>query len=383
MAREDREATVKKEAVWTGPNGAGKNGGVTQSILGRFLTCRERTRLYLVQGLRPVDSFNHRLEYGNLFHKCEESGDDWPEALKQYARLLCRKYPTDQEQVDRWYMVCRVQYPIYLNYWKNHPDTRSRKVLMAEAKFDVPYKLPSGREVRLRGMWDSYDLIGRGRDVGVYITDHKTKGDVNPEEIKRNLLCDLQTMFYLVAAETWRGLDDYGIPVRFPEAVDPPLRGVRYNVIRRPLSGGKGTIKQHKPTKSNPQGESREEFYARLGELIREEPEHYFMRWRVEVRKSDILTFRRECLDPILEQLCDWWCWIENAKDPFDCFTSPTTHPDQAALFRMLGKSMHWRTPFNFNPIAEGIPTDLDEYLSTGSVVGLTRTETLMPELEE
>jgi hypothetical protein len=45
---------------------------------------------------------------------------------------------------------------------------------------------------------------------------------------------------------------------------------------------------------------------------------------------------------------------------------------------------MHWRHPYGvFDALNEGGSSDLDEYLETGSTVGLERASTLFPELEE
>ena len=148
---------------------------------------------------------------------------------------------------------------------------------------------------------------------------------------------------------------DYGLPA-----------GVRYNVIRRPLSGGKGSIRQHKPTKAKPAGETSDEYYARLQVIIETEPETYFMRWKVEVIKPDIDKFKTEFLDPILSQLCEWYDWV----------TSPTgiNHPFEDPC--------HYRNPYGiWNPQLEGRASEMDEYLATGSMVGLQRTDTLFGEL--
>jgi hypothetical protein len=54
--------------LWSGPDGEGPNGGITFSLLSRFLVCRERFRLHALEGWRTQDGFNHRLEYGNMWH---------------------------------------------------------------------------------------------------------------------------------------------------------------------------------------------------------------------------------------------------------------------------------------------------------------------------
>jgi hypothetical protein len=190
---------------------------------------------------------------------------------------------------------------------------------------------------------------------------------VREAQLRRQLRMDLQTMLYLVTLELFQvqpgqyRLGGEGIPrgVR--------IGGVRYNVVRRPLSGGKGSIVRHKPTKSNPEGESKEDFFLRLRDIIAESPQDYFMRWDVGITPSDILKFRRECLDSILEQLCDWWEWAKVWG--------------QAEVSKR-GKH-HWRHPYGvFDALNECGFSDLDEYLETGSTVGLERASTLFPELE-
>ena len=350
-----RPRPAKRGSLWEGPDGKGPNGGITQSLLSRFLCCRERFRLRVVEGLAPSDQFNHRLEYGQMWHTCEEyhaQGQAWEGALKLYAQDLCKKYPTSQEQVDHWYRVCKVQFPLYVDYWKRHPDTKNRTPLLQEQVFDVPYTLPSGRVVRLRGKWDSVDLIKR---EGVYLQENKTKGDVNEMQLKRQLSFDLQTMLYLVAL--------IGCPDEVIHA--GKLAGVRYNVVRRPLSGGAGSIRRHQPTKGNPDGESKDEFYGRVGEVIKEAPETFFMRWKVTVTPDDVERFKIRCLNPILESLWDWWEWI-------------TTHPDPWSDVN----SVHWQHPFGvYNVLDEGGSSDLDEYLASGSEAGLSRSESLFGEL--
>lgn len=383
-----------RRSVWTGPGGEGPNGGITQSALARFLGCRERFRLTMVEGLRPADQFNKSLEFGQMWHLCEEAlakgadpsnrTDQWT-PLTNYCQQLCRRYPLQQEEITKWYRIIKYQFPIYVDYWRRNPDVLTRTPLLQEQVFAVPYRLPSGRTVRLRGKWDAVDLIGQGKGAGIYLQENKTKGDVNEAQIKRQLSFDLQTMFYLVALDEARTIMDFseGPEVRkILDASGPPIAGVRYNVIRRPLSGGKGTIKKHQPSKSNPLGETDEQYHARLAQYIRDEPESYFFRWKVEIGQPDLQRFRREFLDPILEQLCDWWDHIRRCAlkgwSPFD-----TPGPVGHGCSDVLPNLMHWRHPFGtYNVLDEGGSSDLDEYLATGSEVGLVRADALFGELQ-
>jgi len=363
----------RSEPLWKGP----EVDGITQSMLSRWLCCRERFRLLVVEGLRPVERFNSRLEFGNMWHVSEEalhSKNNWEDALKTYCVFLAKRYRSDQEQIDKWYNAVLVQFPIYLDFWKKHPDTTKGVSLLQEYAFKVPYVLPSGRIVLLRGKWDTVDLLHDKQIKGIYVQDHKTKGDINQEQLCRQLGFDLQTMIYLVAAH--EHILQNGPLSKDSDGV--PLRGIRYNVIRRPLSGGRGSIKQLEASK-NRKAETKDEYFKRLQKYFIEDPEYWFMRWKVEVSHREVEQFKRQFLNPCLEQLCNWWDWVSYCKaegfDPFD--NSGLVNNDV-----WPHSALHFRLPFGiYNPIAEGGSTDLDEYLATGSEVGLERATKLFTEL--
>lgn len=389
----------RTKPLWGGP----QEEGVTFSLLSRFLVCRERFRLLVIEGLKADEGFNHRLEFGNLWHLCEqqlaaavpgfsfdpydgESDNDHAERVVDFfgpainhATSLANKHRMQQEQVWHWFNVCRYQFPIYTEWWRTHRDTTDRTPILQERAFNVDYRLPSGRDIKLRGKWDSVDLVGKGLPAVIDLWENKTKGDINERQIKRQLRFDLQTMIYLVALR-----QDTGIKELEQVKENHRVGGVLYNVIRRPLSGGKGNIKPHKAKKTKKgttPAESMDCFYTRLcgimGDSVEPNGDHYFFkRWRVEVTEGDVTKFRQECLDPILEQLCDWWDWITSIRgrdNPFDCTGDKSGD---------RGPSLHWRHPFGVrNVLDEGGSSDLDEYLENKSEVGLERTDDLFPEL--
>lgn len=357
-----------KKPVWRGP----EVDGITQSLLSRFLSCRERFRLQVIEGWTTQDGFSHFIEYGQMWHTCEEAlakKVDWQEPLKQYCIGLCKTYKLDQQKVDHWYRVCKVQFPEYIKYWAKNKDVVDRTPLFQEQTFKVPYILPSGRTVLLRGKWDSVDIIGKGKNARVYLQENKTKGDIDERKMTRNLTFDLQTMLYLTAIQFYqKNVHRINAPI-LQKFAATPLGGIRYNVIRRPLSGGKGSIKQK-------QNESINEYYERLAQYIKDEPETYFMRWKVEVTQGDIDRFRKECLDPILEQLCSWYEWVTKG-DPW------RNYYDDEDVTLQIGSGIHYRHPFGVtNPIDEWGSSDIDEYMATGSTVGLERVTSLFGELE-
>ncbi len=362
--------------LWLGPCGKGWNGGITQSMLSRFFSCRERFRLRYILGLEPHSKWNHRFGYGNMWHVCEQAlAAGWSnganlQILTEHTDEQLQKYPLQRGEITKWYNVCCVQFPEYVKYWSEHPDVKNRTPLMQEQVFDVPYTLPSGRIVRLRGRWDSVDLItetnelhGRHRteSSGIWLQENKTKGEIDKLQIERQLTFDLQTMVYLVAMQEYKVMSDHldGLP-----RCDSSIKGVRFNVVRRPLSGGKGNITMYKAKKTVP-AETEEHFYERLRkDYIAAEPDYWFFRVRAEITPHCIEVFRKTCLDPLLEQLCYWYNQITGVQNPNWC-------------------PANYRTPFGiFNSLTESGATEYDGYLATGTEIGLCRTEELFTELK-
>ena len=198
---------------------------------------------------------------------------------------------------------------------------------------------------------------------GIYLFESKTKGDIDEPLLVRQLSSgfDLQTMIYLTALGWYNQHDEAGNGLPRPKThLGSEILGIRYNVIRRPLSGGRGDIRQKVD-------ETAVMLCNRLVEKIKKEPGNWFMRWKIEISSADIAKFRRQCLNPILEQLCGWWEYVTTGRN---------------SLHALM--PLNWRHPFGvYNPLDEGKSSDLDEYLRSGSMVGLQKTTNLFPELSE
>lgn len=348
-----RSSPAEAGPVWKGP----EEDGVTYSLLARFLQCPRRFQTYAIRGLRPRTTYNHKVLYGTFWHACEEYhalGKDWEEMLFNLSRYACMQNPMDTQDIDRWYRVCRVQFPIYLRYWGDYDARGGFKAVEREKVFDVKYHSPSGRVFRLRGRRDGVYL----RDGGErWLFETKTKGDVDEGALRSQLTFDLQTMMYLVALR----------------AEGTPAAGVYYNVVRRPLSGGRGTIVRHKARGSKPE-ETWESYQDRLRAVIdgtgedSPGPSNFFFRWVIPVTDGDILAFEVECLNPVLERLHHWYLSATGGKLKDSSPVPPWC--------------LHWRMPYGVNlPLLEGGVTDYDEYLRTGSTVGLDRVTDLFTEL--
>jgi len=379
--------------LWKGPD----VDGITQSLLGRFLECRERFRLKVVDGLAEDEGFSRPLEFGNLWHTAEEAylgGHDWLPPVEKYRRRLEQRYPNDLNEIMKWFKVTKTTFPIYLEYWAKQKDEKDAKPILEEKSFAVPYTLPSGRTVLLRGKWDALRLLPlpqkRGK-WGIYIKEHKTKGEIDEDGILKTLAWNMQTMMYQIALRTLRDLlDKYETKVHagtlfkeFPSMMvgmrfedlktifkatsKHPPAGVIYNVVRRPLAD-RYAIKQKKM-------ESIDQFYRRLGDVIKtdsfdskgkpKQKSNYFMRWKVELTDEDVDKFKNRTFHPILESLMDWWEEIK--LHPFDPWGT-CKH--------------HYQSPWGVhNSLAGGFRGSFFEYLTSGRDYGLIQNTTLFPEL--
>lgn len=360
-----KRLTKKEPPLWKGPS----IDGITQSLLGGYLICPERFRIKVIDGLTLDEGFVHRLEYGQMWHLCEEAlaaGRDWKKDLREYAKGLASKHVQQSDQVNKWYQVCKTQFPVYVRHWEDEDDVKNRIPLYQEVSFKVQHNLPSGRMVWLKGKWDSVDVI----DDKLWLQENKTKGDYKEDILKHQLTFDMQTGIYITALVNHTKTRDYN-------GTTNRIGGVRYNVVRRPLSGGKGSIRPRKATRNQP-AESMDDYYDRLGEVIEENANHFFTRFKADYTLKDVNRFTKLFLNPVLENLLDdyeWWsfCWKKNISQ-YDYLTRQKTFPKHSRR--------HYRFPFGvWSPLMEARNTDIDHYLDTGDKTGLVRAESLFPEL--
>lgn len=401
LAEQLKKSPIPKrptEPLWKGPSAEGPSGGITQSMLQRFVCCRERFRIKYVLGLEPTTGWSKPLGYGDMWHICEEAvamGKDFRPALADHLLEMFDQYPYERETIEHFVTACLVQFPCYQRYWREHPDQDQRIPISSEEEFDLWYHLPSGRKVRLRGKKDSVDYIPHGINAGIWLQENKTKGDVDEANLRRQLTFDCQTMFYLVSlfqefqektpADWVKIREDLrkksGLALPSDVQLGGAIRGVRYNVVKRPFSGGRGTISQKQPTKSNPKGESVDEFWARLKrDYFEADPGYWFMRWNAFVSPQEVRRFQEEFLDPTLEQLCDWYEWIalcmKNNWSIWGSLRGPSGN--------RLPQNLHWRAPFGvYDPLKETGATEYDSFIATGSEAGLSYKVKLFPELAQ
>ena len=420
------------EPLWKGPD----VDGITQSLIAKFLVCRHRFWLKTVMGYSEDDGFNKAIEYGSMWHVLEEhylkaQHLSEPErietaykALAKYRTKLVLQYQGEDGEINKWYTLCKGQFLTYLDYWSKHQDETTRKRVLEEAAFRVPYDMPYGpiQRVYLRGKFDAVLICDRPKreddpelydawmehypdaKQGIFLQENKSKGDIDEVGLKATLGLNLQTMLYLTALHLCYQHEPKRsrlvIPIK-PSATsyatceyafkpDIPIVGILYNVIRRPLAD-RFAIKQRKgrTVKGKVVGaESSSQFLRRVDEGIASDPDHFFMRWKVLITPQDIRVFMDQVLSPILNQVTTWWDSIRlNPLDPgslYDCKDDAEGYPNPAAGIERIGANPHhWQTPWGiYNSMFGGFRGDFFPLLTSGREAGLHKAKTLFPELE-
>jgi hypothetical protein len=324
------KSETRKTALWKGP----LQDGITFSLLSKFLVCRERFRLMVVEGLRESEGFDASIEYGQMWHDAEEAharGKDWQRIIRLHYAKWRENYPASEDETRKWFRVCQTTFPLYVQYWSKHPMEKQREPVLAENPFAIVYTLPSGRKVKLRGKFDCVLAVNKFRHL--WLQENKSKGKIDEEGITKTLHENMQTMLYLIALHESmkeekdkktgapRYLFDIGATKHHipNDGKKPPIiKGVMYNVIKRPLADMYSIRQRVKETEDG--------FYGRLGENIKEDSfnpdgsarsrSNYFHRWEAEISEQELESFKDKVFHPILEQLLDWWEWIE--VDPFN-----------------------------------------------------------------
>lgn len=339
--------------------------GVTQSLIAKFLICRHRFWIRTVRGLDQDRGFDHKLEYGSMFHagleafaaaknstkiNFEESVKRGVAGIERYARYLQTTYPN--ADISFWRTLAVKQFPLYAQYWKKS-DT-NRQYILQEQVFRVPFELPSGRTVEFRGKIDELFLQNgttksSRKNPRSVLQENKIKGEVDDEGISTSLHHDLQTMSYMAA------LNRSGL-------IKDPCTELLYNVVKRP-NGGRFPLRQKKD-------ESKAAFATRIIDTIADKPAMNFYRWNVTIQLAEIKAFEDRTLIPILEQMCDWWDSIK--LNPADPWFSYGWDNGAASI-----NHFHFCRPFGvFDALALGTRGDYFDFLVSGgqNTVGLKKS---------
>lgn len=287
--------------------------------------------------------------------------DAFVQAINKMSFNLRAEHPT-ATKIGFWAKVCRMQFEEYQRMCKLDARFYKRKYFMAERSFRVPITLPSGRQIVIRGKMDG----GYTRSGKNWLKEIKCKGDIDQIGIMQTITRNLQCMNYYIA-----GLNSPDIP---------PLHGIGYHVIRRPL-GDRFALRQKK-------SESEDAFIRRIRDDIRAKPNNYFFLWEVPIKQSVVDRFLIEVYYPLMEQVLDWWDWIsaDGFADPFryGWIVPHWAHAADVPNVGIPGGGVHWQSPWGcYSSLANGYRGDYFDYLTIGRRHGLVPVRSLFSELED
>lgn len=232
--------------------------GLTQSLISAWCECPQKFeyKINRWEGFQR-DTTN----FGTLFHDALEMIYN----IKNRAPTEKDIYDFLEDHDDLNGMKAIVLLNEYIKVYKG--DFKNKRFIAVEKVFDVPYN-----GVRLRGKFDG---LYTAKDGSLWIIEHKTKSQINEDDLMLKLSFDFQNQFYIVCA---------GIHYK------KPIAGILYNVIRNPA---------HKQGAK----EGRVDFQKRLQKEVAENPDHFFKRFEVPYTKKQMTMFTEKELPAKIESI--------------------------------------------------------------------------------
>ena len=265
--------------------------GVTQSALMNYLNCRQYAKLSL-EGVRPKRPASY-FRYGEICHSVLEHvytlvmGGGitmYPDIEEIEVHVACavKKYedknklfknPEDEQIAELQSVMLEVTIYEYFKYWFKE-DFKKVKWLEQEREFEFPVNINTlNVPILLRGKRDASYMDGKN----ICLFETKTKSQIDDNTFYELLALDFQVDLYALSLEY-----DYK---KMPS-------GCRYNILRRP---GQKLGKN----------ESLKAFKDRLTIDVQDRPDHYFVRYKIDLGKKHMEDFKKE-LRLILTEYFQW-----------------------------------------------------------------------------
>lgn len=260
--------------------------GVTQSLLGKFIHCRQSAKFYVEGWKRP--GVNIAFAAGNIFHEALDA--IYSERIKTKNKVLkvpdayrigvtameeqTKKElknvidPEDREKIEQERSKMAALLQGYLVRWNEQDLKRGTRWTRSESEFNIELY-----GVRLRGKIDQTFKSG-GVEI---LLDTKTAGRLDEAALVEKLSFDFQMLFYLTVLDALTGKENHEII---------------YNVVKKP---------EIRPRK----GEDWSAFILRLQQDAIERTEFYFRRYSLRYSDDEKDAFKMD-LRAILEEFTDW-----------------------------------------------------------------------------
>ena len=231
-----------------------KRDGLTQSIISAWCDCPQR---FVYKTERWEGFQRDTTNFGTMVHDALEWLYNIKGRMPTSADVDCTLADFDDLNGMKAFVLLNE----YLDIYKS--DFTKKKFIDVEKVFDVYFN-----GVRLRGKFDG---IFQAKDESMWIIEHKTKSQINEDDILLKLSFDFQNQFYLLCAE---------------KLYNKSFSGILYNVIRN-------------PTHKQGARENRIDFQKRLRKEVIDKPEYFFKRFEIPYTKKQAITFKEELTNKI------------------------------------------------------------------------------------
>ena len=166
--------------------------GVTQSLLQAFMSCRKRATHALEQW-KPV-ALRDSLYWGSMIHwMCAEHYQDRGASAAGYLVSEGRKVTELDQKEQNTLFLANTLMDSYREYWAE--ADKAMEWIAVETEFDVELF-----GVRVRGKRDG---LFRNKQGVLWLLETKTLSQLNEEQTMDRLMFDFQSLFYILATESW------------------------------------------------------------------------------------------------------------------------------------------------------------------------------------
>lgn len=279
---------------WPGP----LKGGVTQSLLSKFLEDPYQFYIYAGLGLEEPKDPEPNLVWGDTFHRGLEhviaipyqlnefTPEDWAQTFEVVDTHLNEKWPMAPHT---YALSIQHMLPLYDDSYKCEYGK-----FITEQKFQQEYTTRSGNLVSLRGKADGVQYLDNDT-FGDVLVEHKCKGKIDINQTYAETPFDLQVTLYCKVFDT---------------------RTVIYDLIRIPDTQWSLPPKRQF---ESPKNYIKNLYYDRLwGDFPVTKKKHlWIQQTTINLTDEQIECNMAEMVDPIIDRLCMYYEYVSDSNFDF------------------------------------------------------------------